>query len=252
MTSDREFEQRIAGAAAAWPDLRLGTRVAVGDRSAVWRGELDGAAVSVRASRRSVPSLEWELDLLNHLDDAGVGVARPIHSRDQRLHVDGVVVQPWIEGREPSDEADWRAVGDALMSIHRLGTDVGQRPGCSAVTTLRATRRSVDADLDAMPDELVDELCTLFESYDDVATSVIHGDPHADNIKIIADGAVVLLDFDESRVDLVWHDLSNLGVQMLDTADHKRAMRLSDAWEAANAWIPEPDYARQRLESLRG
>ena len=57
-------------------------------------------------------------------------------------------------------------------------------------------------------------------------------------------------DWDESRVDVVWHDLSNLGVQVLDDARHVAALRLSDAWEAANAWLLEPDYARRRLARL--
>lgn len=81
--------------------------------------------------------------------------------------------------------------------------------------------------------------------------SVIHGDPMAGNIRINHEGIVGLLDFDESRVDVAWHDLSNLGVRVLGASDHEQATRLSDAWEAANGWVLEPEYALRRLEALR-
>lgn len=73
----------------------------------------------------------------------------------------------------------------------------------------------------------------------------------AGNIRIGDSDVVGLLDFDESRVDVAWHDLSNLGIQVLDDADHAQAARLSDAWEAANGWVLEPQYAQRRLEALR-
>ena len=82
-------------------------------------------------------------------------------------------------------------------------------------------------------------------------TSVIHGDPMAGNIRIDDSDIVGLLDFDESRVDVAWHDLSNLGVRVLEGVDHRRAAQLSDAWETANGWVAEPQYARRRLASLR-
>lgn len=90
----------------------------------------------------------------------------------------------------------------------------------------------------------------VFASFDDVPTAVVHGDPGADNIRIGPDGSVGLLDWDESRVDLIWHDLSNLGLQVLNDEEHRRAQRLSNAWEAANGWVLEPDYARRRLQLL--
>lgn len=72
----------------------------------------------------------------------------------------------------------------------------------------------------------------------------------APNLHITDDGQLGLLDWDESRVDVTWHDLSNLGIQVLDDDAHERAQRLSDVWEAANAWTAEPDYARRRLARL--
>ena len=81
------------------------------------------------------------------------------------------------------------------------------------------------------------------------ATAVAHGDPAGSDVRI-DDGLVWLLDWDESRVDLVWHDPSNLGVAVLDPIAHARAQRRSDAWEAINAWQVEPEHARMRLQPL--
>lgn len=111
-------------------------------------------------------------------------------------------------------------------------------------------RRSVDADLDAVPADVRDRLVRVFAAFADVPVAVVHGDPGPDNLRIGPDGSVRLLDWDESRLDVIWHDLSNLGLQVLNDDDHRRAQRLSDAWETANAWILEPEYALNRLDQL--
>jgi Ser/Thr protein kinase RdoA (MazF antagonist) len=126
-----------------------------------------------------------------------------------------------------------------------------QRPGCCAVSELLTSSLSVDADMAAMPPDVAREVLGVFGDVASMPVSVIHGDPTDANIRIGADGTVGLLDFDESRVDVAWHDLSNLGVQVLDEDDHRRALRLSDAWETANAWVAEPAYALTRLAALR-
>ena len=105
--------------------------------------------------------------------------------------------------------------------------------------------------MSTLPRDIAEEVLSVFSKVVDIPTSVIHGDPMPGNLRIGDDGVVGLLDFDESRVDVPWHDLSNLGCQVLDDQDHAKALRLSDAWEAANAWIAEPDYAQTRLNSLR-
>jgi aminoglycoside phosphotransferase (APT) family kinase protein len=110
--------------------------------------------------------------------------------------------------------------------------------------------RSVDACIADLPDEVGTLVLGVFASLADVPVSLIHGDPGSSNIRITDVGQVVLLDWDESRVDLTWHDLSNLGVTVLDTEAHRRAVQLSHAWEAINAWTAEPDYARSRLANL--
>ena len=59
-----------------------------------------------------------------------------------------------------------------------------------------------------MPVEVVGVVLAEFGSVGDVEVSVVHGDPGRSNIRIRADGRVALLDWDESRVDVVWHDFS--------------------------------------------
>jgi Ser/Thr protein kinase RdoA (MazF antagonist) len=161
-----------------------------------------------------------------------------------------VVVQTWLDGRQPSSEADWGRVARELQRLHSATADHRQRPGCATVRELRAKRRSVDADLDAIPPEITDRILAVFDRLGNVPLAVVHGDPGSENIRIGADGTVSLVDWDESRVDLTWHDLSNLGVQVLDDDDHHRAQLLSNAWEAANGWASEPEYALRRFKLL--
>jgi Ser/Thr protein kinase RdoA (MazF antagonist) len=234
----------------AWEGLAVGSLLDGGHRNEVWEGSIGDRPVAIRRSRRSEDSLAWELDLLQKLDRRGFVVPLPIATNVGRLSHDGVIVQQWIDGREPSTVEDWRLVAGELRRLHDIGGDVSQRPDCCTVLELSSVGCSVDAQLGMLPSDVRQLLVEVFESFDDVPVSLIHGDPGASNIRITEDGRVGLLDWDESRVDVVWHDLSNLGVQVLSDEDHARAVRLSDTWEAANAWIAEPDYARQRLAQL--
>lgn len=236
---------------SAWESLELGEAITEGNRNRVWRGSIEGRAVSVRESRRSEVSLEWELDLIDYLDSNGFRVPVVIETSDGCRHVDGLVVQQWIEGRPPQTQDDWMAVAETLQQVHAITTDYPQRPGCCAVAQLTPTSSSVDCEMSALPADVAQEVLAVFSNVAEVPTSVIHGDPMDGNLRIGDDGVVGLLDFDESRVDVAWHDLSNLGYQVLDDEDHARALQLSDAWETANAWVAEPDYAKTRLRSLR-
>lgn len=187
---------------------------------------------------------------MGDLDAAGFLVPVAVTTEDGRAQVDGLVVQRWIEGREPNSDPDWRAIAAELQRLHEFGRGRVQRPGCCAVTELADHRVSVDADLDAMPTEIVERLTSVFVEFTDIECSLIHGDAWAPNLRITDDGRVGMLDFDESRVDVVWHDLSSLGVHVLDEASHARAQQLSNAWEAANGWQIENTYARRRLAAL--
>ena len=217
----------------------------------MWRATRGGESFAVRRSRRSESSLRWELDLIEFLSRRGFVVPSVVSTDDNQLQHDGVVVQRWIDGRPPNSEQDWSAVAAELQRLHAITGDHVQRPACCAVTDLHTRRMSVDADLDAMPVDDCALVEAVFAEFRDVPTAVVHGDPGASNIRMTATGQVGLLDWDESRVDVIWHDLSNLGVSVLDEDEHQRALALSDAWEAANAWTAEPNYASTRLARLK-
>ncbi len=234
-----------------WRSLELHERVVEGNRNEVWRATFDGDDVAVRRSRRSAASLEWELDLIAHLDQQDFIVPTVIESADGRRHVDGVVVQRWLSGDPPSSTPDWVSVSETLQRLHQSTKDYPQRPGACAVAELERSGSSLDADMSALPDDVAADVLGVFAEVAGMPLSVIHGDPMAGNIRIGDDGGVGLLDFDESRVDVAAHDLSNLGVQVLDDVGHARALNLSDAWETANGWVAEPAYARRRLAALR-
>lgn len=234
-----------------WGALELAERIVEGNRNEVWRGVLEGSDVAVRQSRRTAGSLEWELDLIGYLDGGGFRVPAVIPAIDGRRHINGIVVQRWLHGRAPSSAQDWMRVADTLNALHQATAGYPQRPGCSAVAELTRSSASVDADMGQLPAAVAQEVLSVFSIVATLPLAVVHGDPMASNIRIDDDGRVGLLDFDESRVDVAWHDLSNLGIQVLDDETHAQAAQLSDAWETANGWVLERDYALTRLASLR-
>jgi Ser/Thr protein kinase RdoA (MazF antagonist) len=236
---------------AAWPGLDGIERLPGGQRNEVWSATREGTRVVVRRSRRSPASLRWELDLLVTLAGDGIHVPQPIPTSTGELHHGAFVVQPWVEGRPPSGDEDWQRVAAELARVHALPTPFGQRPASCVVTELGTVGRSVDVDLATLPADVRTLVVDVFDSFADAPVSLVHGDPGPGNVRIDADGVVWLLDWDESRIDVTWHDLSNLGVPVLDDDARRRAEMLSNAWEAVNAWVLEPDYARTRLAALQ-
>jgi Ser/Thr protein kinase RdoA (MazF antagonist) len=234
----------------AWRGLRLDAPIEGGHRNEVWSGTLDGRRVAVRRSRRAPASLAWELDLLESLTARGFVVPALVRAADGSRSVGGVVVQEWIDGRQPDTREDWYRVAAELQRMHRDMSDTPQRPGCLTVPELGRHAVSVDADLRLVPEDAAATALHVFRSVRHAPVSLVHGDPCAANVRLDDAGRVALLDWDQSRVDVVWHDLSNLGIQVLDDDQHRHARRLSDAWEAVNAWVTEPNYARMRLDNL--
>lgn len=211
---------------------------------------LDGETVVVRRSRRSPDALDWELDLLEFLarHDFVVPTARPTTSG--RRHVDGMVVTRWIDGRAPTGEDDWNAVADQLDRLHRLTAGWAQRPGFRSARQLLTEPRGGDVDLSSMPRSAVQRVRAAWASLPDVADVVVHGDPGPGNIRIGDDGRIGLLDWDEARVDSAWFDLADLPIRRLPPDSVTVAAAAAHAWEAANGWNIEPNYARWRLELL--
>jgi len=209
-----------------------------GHRNEVWRVGDDWVA---RRSRRSTASLEWELTLLDHLSRNGFTVPTVVPTRDGRRHVAGIVVQRWLPGHEPAGD-EWSRVVAELRRLHTLMTDWPPRPDFPGARELGD--RGGDVDLTAMPAEVVAVCRTAWRALTGPST-VIHGDPCAANIRI--DGERVgFLDWDEARVDHPWLDLADIPGSTLPP----QAKAATNAWEAANAWLLEPAYARRRLANI--
>lgn len=220
-----------------WGSPPVKERLGGGHRNEVFR--LDGGLVA-RRSRRSTASLEWELDLLDHLAGHGFVVPEVVPAGDRR-HVDGVVVQRWLDGHEPTD---WAPVVAELRRLHELMAGWPPRPDFPGTRDLLTTDRGGDVDLTAMPPEAVKTCRTAWRALDGPPT-VVHGDPCAANIRVDGD-RIGFLDWDEARVDHPWLDLADIPGMDVPPAAHAAV----NAWEAANGWLVEPHYARRRLAQL--
>lgn len=239
----------------AWhPRARLDARLSGGYRNEIWRVQLHGHRLAARFSRRDPAALRWEVALLDYLDGAGFRVPRAVPSAAGETSIDGLVVVTWLEGEPPRDDEDWRRVVETLRRLHAATTGWPQRPGFHSTRELLTERTGGDVQLDRMPEAAREAVRDAWRAIADEPVSVVHGDPGAGNIRIDR-GRVGLIDWDESRVDASILDLTAVPLQLDMDTDFggerlRLARRASDAWEAANGWTIEPEYARRRLRQL--
>ncbi len=243
----------IGAALSAWgPSARVEGRLGGGNRGAVWAVRVGDRRYAARLSARTPGALEWEVELLDFLRGAGMLVPEVLPTSGGRRHVDGLVLYGWLEGDPPSCERDWVLVARELRRLHGLTRGWRQRPDFRSTRELLAEDAGGDVHLDLMPEEWMARVREAWTTISDEPTSVVHGDPGAANIRIRG-GRVGLLDWDEARVDASVLDLAGLPLELAGTlgADRLgRARRAADAWEAANSWLLEPEYARRRLARL--
>jgi Ser/Thr protein kinase RdoA (MazF antagonist) len=239
-------------ALAAWGrDAAVLERLGGGARNRVWAVRVGGRRRVARDSgvARSGPALDWELDLLEELDQAGFVVPVPVPALDGRRRVGGLVVLTWLDGGPPADEGDWRLVAGELARLHDHTAGHGQRPGFASTRELLTADRGGDVRLDLMPAEVVALCRAAWSRLACARLAVVHGDPGPQNLRLRG-GRVGLLDWDESRVDcpeldLAWLPLDRLG------ARRDLARTAAEAWEVANGWLVEPGHARRRLAEFR-
>jgi hypothetical protein len=139
---------------SAWGAVSVVGRLGGGHRNEVRLVRRAGVQLVARRSRRSAAALDWELDLLAFLAGHGFLVPEVVPALDGRRHVDGVVVQRWLPGREPS-AFDWPAVAAELRRLHAVTAGWPQRPGFRSTSDLLVADRGGDVDLRAMPEEAV-------------------------------------------------------------------------------------------------
>jgi thiamine kinase-like enzyme len=126
-----------------------------------------------------------------------------------------------------------------------------QRPGFLSAPDLLSAERGGDVDLTVMPTEAVRRCRAAWARLAGYPATLVHGDPGECNI-LMGDSGVVLLDWDESRVDVPLFDLAALPAEVSPIDEHERwiASQAASAWEAAVSWRVEPEYARRRLAEL--
>jgi Ser/Thr protein kinase RdoA (MazF antagonist) len=232
----------------AWRGLEPLRRLEGGVRNEVWLARRGSERFAVRRSGRSEAALEWELDLLAHLDMRGVAVPVPVPADDGRLHVGGVTVSRFFDGVAPRDDRDWRRIAESVAAVHECTIGWPQRPGFASARALLTASRGGDVDLDAMP---TDATALVRRAWRLVLTGgsecVVHGDLGPRNI-LVNETALLLLDWDEARVDVPSFDLAGIPDSIVDESILETACL---AWEVATCWRAEPDYAVECLAELR-
>lgn len=215
----------------------------------VWSVRVNGRLAVGRLGGRSDADLAWETQLLRHLDQAGLTVPAPIPTTDGRLFADGLVVMPYLEGRPPETQADWRRVAGVLRELHRVTRGWPQRPGWRSSTDLLHAETGTRIDLGAMPGEGVARCRAAWARLAGRQTCVVHGDPNPGNVRMTAN-RVALIDWDEARVDVPDLDLVlPHNAAGLDDGGYDIAAQASAAWEAAVCW--DDEYAIKRLADVR-
>jgi len=216
----------------------------------VWSVRVHGRRAVGRLGARSDADLDWETELLQHLDREGLTVPVPIPTTDGRLFVDGLVVMTYVEGGPPETEDDWCRVADTLRRLHRLTQGWPQRPVWRSSTDLLHADTGTKIDLSAMPSEGVARCRAAWARLVGRQTCVVHGNPNnPGNVRMTAN-RVGLIDWDESHVDVPDLDLVlPHNAAGLDASALNIAAQASAAWEAAVCW--DDEYAIRRLAEVR-
>lgn len=253
-----------------------------GHRASVFLVERDGNGEVVRdaggdrfvakKTSRSGEAVAWAAALARRAREAGLGASGYLATVDGRWMVAGVTLQPFLEGR-PATAAERRAASARLRSFHASTARMRQRPGFASSTALLRRRRGGDVDLDAMPESLVRLCRDAWRPLQGWPRAAIHGDFNADNVLVGNHGRLVLLDWDECRVDatcfdeMAWLDgdaASGGGDPWgprveAGRAGHLPAMvrgeretfrRAFLAWEVAVCWTVEPLHPRRVASTL--
>lgn len=239
-------------ALAAWTGVELVEPLAGGARNQVWLARRGGQRLVVRRSGRAPSSLDWELDLLAYLDGHGISVPQTVPADDGRRHVDGVLVQRFLDGAPPRHRKDWRRAVAVLAAVHELTAGWPQRPGFAAGADLLTAERGGDVRLDLMPADAVSTVRAAWRPILSGERCAIHADVGAGNLLVNGD-KVSLLDWDEARVDVPWFDFALVpgDVDVPAPVDRHTLTTAGLAWEAATCWAPEPEYAARCLAELR-
>ncbi len=212
-----------------------------GHRNQVWLATDGHANWVAKTTRRSEAALVWAEQAMAHA--RGVGLLTPefLHSADGTITHNGLTVETYL----PGTPFPARALPDLAAPLRAFRKSAGampQRPGFMCLTKLLMSQRGGDVDLDAMPPELVAKLCAAWQPISQGPKGVLHGDLGATNILLSPAGVPGLIDWDECRYDLCFFDEFPL---IPKGRAHAHEILAHRAWECANSWQTEPEYARK-------
>jgi len=172
--------------------------------------------------------IRFQTELLLHLSDLGLPVTKPIRCKDGGLYFsipapEGkrfVSLFEWVEGNLMGIEAHhehFRRSGELIALMQKAGQDFSApsrrlfdlggriRKGLVALSSMISDRPN---DL-AFYEEAVNNVCNHLENIDPntIPFGICHGDFHALNASVGADGSVTLFDFDCCSFDWLMHDV---------------------------------------------
>lgn len=247
----------------AWPGVVITGALSGGARAAVYAARRGQQRLVVKVSPRGAASLDWELDLLLALSQAGVRAPVPVATVDGRWRVGSVFISSFLPGQPPATPAHWRAAATAVAAAHEVTRGWPQRPGSASASYLMTTTRGADVDLAAMPPGAVDLVRACWQPLLEKSAAVeggracvVHGDLGAGAFLVDGD-AVGIIDWDEARADVPAFDLADLastagdGVEVPAGITRQVLADASLAWEVATCWVIEPAYARECLRQLQ-
>jgi len=172
--------------------------------------------------------IAFQTDFLAHLSGNGLSVSAPVPLTDGTLYFsipapEGqrfVALFHWVDGDLlgfSEKHQHYKKAGELIGGIHKLGVDfrpkterpfdlAGKIRGPLPKLRQMASHRPHDlAFFEAAADAICERLSVL--EGEDLPTGFSHGDFHAGNACVTADGTVVLWDFDCCATDWLFHDV---------------------------------------------
>lgn len=215
-----------------------------GRLATVWRVEDSlGRAFVARKTARSEPQLRWVLTVQRLARQAGFRVAPFRAALSGALAAGGWTLEPMLEGRG-AGLREMSALLPRIADFHALGQGMKQRPGFASSADLVATDAGGDVDLGALPLPLADACRAAWSPFCGQAETCVHGDLGPGNV-LLGPGGPALIDWDEARLDLPFHDL--VACKTLPEAEARAQL----AYEMAVNWRKDRAYARSLAQHLQ-
>lgn len=196
-----------------------------------------------KSTKRSPKSVEWLSEVHHLARQVGFVVPHQKRSLNGNLIEDGWTCEELIEG-ETALPSDLLQIEPILSEFHKETADLPQRPSFQSSKALRYLSAGGDIDLREMPRSLAHNFREAWDAVADRSEGIIHGDLNPGNVLKTNDGRFALIDWDESRRDLLLFDTGQI------RADDKASHRARIAWEIATCWLVEPERARSLAENF--